>query len=163
MMDAMLDDGVLQFLQRRVLVSIASCNREGVPSVVRGVGFRILQAPQRVAVFLRKDDSGAVLADIRQSGRVAVVFSEPSTHRTLQVKGEDAQVGGLQDGDAPLVAQHRESAAAELAPLGYRPEWTRTLFDASACEVLAVRFTPCSAFGQTPGPRAGAPLAGAQP
>jgi len=161
--DAMLDERVLQFLQRRVLVSVASCNPEGIPSLLRCVGFRILDEPQRVSVFVRANEFPRLIEDIRRSGRVAVVFSEPSTHRTLQIKGDDARVGALEDGDAALIERHRESAVAELVPLGYRSHWLRTVFDTSAAEVLAVRFTPGSAFAQTPGPRAGAPLAGAQP
>jgi hypothetical protein len=163
MSSAMLDDKVLEFLQRRVFTSIASCSHEGVPSLVRCVGFRILERPQRVAVFVRANELPSLIEDIRASGRVAVVFSEPSTHRTLQIKGDDAQVGALEDGDGAAVERHRELAVAELAPLGYRPVWIRTVVDTSGLEVLAVRFTPCSAFAQTPGPRAGAPLAGAQP
>lgn len=163
MADAMLDAKVLEFLQRRVMVSVGSCSRDRVPSVVRCVGFRVLDNPQRVAVFVRAGESTKLLDDIRASGRVAVVFSEPSTHRTLQIKGDDARVAALEDDDAALVERHRESAVAELGPLGYRPEWIRTALGVSGCEIVAVRFTPCSAFGQTPGPRAGAPLTGTQP
>jgi hypothetical protein len=163
MAGATLDENVLQFLQRRVVVSLASCNHEGIPSLVRCVGFRILDKPQRVAVFMRANESPKLVADIRASGRVAVVFSEPSTHRSLQIKGDDAQIGALEDGDAALIERHRESVVAELVPLGYPARWLRTVVDTTALEVLAVRFTPGSAFAQTPGPRAGAPLAGAQP
>jgi hypothetical protein len=92
-----------------------------------------------------------------------VVFSEPSTHRTLQVKGTDAVAGPLQEGDWPMIGMHIEAAVAELGPLGYPERWVRTVFEATPAQVQAVRFTPSSAFAQTPGPRAGAPLAGMQP
>ena len=163
MSDAVLDEKVLEFLRRRVVVSVASCNHEGVPSLLRCVGFRILDSPQRVTVFVRANESPRLVDDIRSSSRVAVVFSEPSTHRSLQIKGDDAQVGALEDGDAALIKRHCDSVVAELAPLGYPARWLRTVLDTTALEVLAVRFTPGSAFAQTPGPRAGAPLAGAQP
>jgi hypothetical protein len=155
-----LDDRVLEFLQHRLMISVASRSPEHVPSVVRCHGFRLFQQPQRLAVFVRSRHSERVLADIRATGLVAVVFSEPSTHRTLQVKGEDAVVGMLEEGDWPMVGAHMEAAVAELCPLGYAETWVRTVFEATPAQMQAVRFTPSSAFAQTPGPRAGEPLAG---
>ena len=92
-----------------------------------------------------------------------MVFSEPTTHRTLQVKGDDALPGPLEHGDWPQVAAHVEAAVAELASLGYPETWVRKIFESTPNQVQAICFTPMSAFAQTPGPRAGEPLAGAQP
>jgi hypothetical protein len=158
-----LDSGVLEFLQHRVLVSVASRSVDHIPSLVRCVGFRVHQRPQRLTVFVYSRYSEQVLEDIRATGLVAVVFSEPSTHRTLQVKATDATVGPLAEGDWPAVGMHIEAAVAELGPLGYAEQWVRTVWEATPAQVRAVRFTPSSAFGQTPGPRAGAPLAGMKP
>jgi hypothetical protein len=155
-----LDDRVLEFLQHRVMISVASRSLDHVASVVRCHGFRVFEQPQRLTVFVRSRHSERVLADIRATGLVAVVFSEPSTHRTLQVKGEDAVVGTLEEGDWPMVGAHMEAAVAELCPLGYAETWVRTVFEATPAQMQAVRFTPSSAFAQTPGPRAGEPLAG---
>jgi hypothetical protein len=158
-----LDGGVQEFLQHRVMVSISSRSVDGVPSLVRCVGFRLQQMSHRLVVFVRTSYSEQVLEDVRATGLVAVVFSEPSTHRTLQVKGTDGVVGPLEDGEWPAVAAHVEAAVAELRPLGYAEPWVRTVFEVTQAQVQAVRFTPSSAFGQTPGPRAGAPLAGMRP
>jgi len=158
-----IDDGVLEFLQHRVMVSIAARSVDRVPSLVRCVGFRVKQASQRMTVFVRTSYSEKVLQDVRATELVAVVFSEPSTHRTVQVKGSDAVIGRLEEGDWPAVEAHVEAAVAELCPLGYAEQWVRTVFEATRAQVQAVRFTPSSAFGQTPGPRAGAPLAGMRP
>lgn len=157
-----LDSRVLEFLQRRLMVSIASRSADHVPSVVRCIGYRLFEAPQRMALFARTRDAEAVLADIRASGLVAVVFSEPSTHRTLQVKGDDAVAGPLEEGDWPMIGAHLEAAVTELCPLGYTEAWVRKVFEATPAQVQAVRFTPSSAFAQTPGPRAGEPLQGAR-
>jgi len=161
--ERILSDDVLAFLQRRVLVSVASRNADRVPSVVRCVGFRADRASQGVTAFVVARQAEHVLADIRATGQVAMVFSEPSTHRTLQLKGERAIVGALEDGDWPAIGAYGEAAVAELAPLGYAEAWTRTLVECTPAQVLAVRFVPSSAFAQTPGPRAGERLAGAQP
>jgi hypothetical protein len=161
--EPVLDSRVLEFLEHRVLVSVASRSAGHVPSLVRCVGFRVHERPQRLTVFARTRYSERVLDDIQATGLVAVVFSEPSTHRTLQVKSTDAAAGPLQEGDWPMIGMHIKAAVAELCPLGYQERWVRTVFEATPAQVQAVRFTPSSAFAQTPGPRAGAPLAGMQP
>jgi hypothetical protein len=154
-----LDPRVLEFLQHRVVVSVASRSPDHVASVVRCVGFR-MHSEQRLAAFVRTRHAERVLDDIRTSGLAAVVFSEPSTHRTLQLKGSDAVIGPLEEGDWPMIAAHADAAVAELAPLGYPEPWIRKVFESTPAQVQAIRFTVSSAFAQTPGPRAGAPLAG---
>lgn len=164
MADIVLDDGVLEFLEHRLMVSAASRSLDRVPSVVRCLGFRVFdRRPQRLAVFVRSRYSERVLADVRDTQLIAVVFSEPSTHRTLQVKGDDAVAGPLEEGDWPMIGAHVEAAVAELAPLGYSETWIRTVFEATPAQMQAIRFTPTSAYAQTPGPRAGVLLAGTQP
>jgi len=161
--ERILSDDVVEFLQHRVMVSVASRNAGRIPSVVRCVGFRVHEASQRLTVFVVTRQCESLLADIRATGLVAVVFSEPHTHRTVQLKGEHAVVGPLEEGDWPTIAAYGDLAVAELGPLGYAEPWIRKLFECTPAQVLAVRFAPSSAFAQTPGPRAGARLSGAQP
>ena len=47
---------------------------------------------------------------------------------------------------------------AELAALGYAEPLVRAFLWCDPAELVAVGFTPCAAFQQTPGPRAGLPL-----
>lgn len=154
---------VLEFLQHRVMVSVASRNEEHLPSVVRCVGFRVLAATQQLAVYVVARHAERLLADVRATGLVAVVFSEPSTHRTLQFKASDASIGPLEEGDWPAIAAYAELAVAELTPLGYPEAWVRKVFECTPAQVQAVRLTPASAYAQTPGPRAGAHIAGGLP
>lgn len=157
------DDVVLEFLQHRLMVSVASRSAHGIPSVTRGVGFEVAAGGRRLAVFVCRATAGTLLADIRATGLAAVVFSEPHTHRTLQVKGSDARIGPLQARERELLPAYADQVAEELTPLGYGETWARKVVEADPAEVVAVRFTPTSAFAQTPGPRAGEPLAGTRP
>jgi hypothetical protein len=45
------------------------------------------------------DKAGKLLECLRANGAIAAVFSRPSTHQTLQLKGVDAAVGPLAHGD----------------------------------------------------------------
>jgi hypothetical protein len=161
--ERILTDDILEFLQHRVMVSLASRNADYVPSVVRCIGFRVHPATQRIAVFVVARQAERVVADIRATGLAAVVFSEPCTHRTVQIKGDDAVAGPLEDGDWPVIGTYPDLAVAELAPLGYQEMWIRKVFECTPAQMQAVRFTPGSAYAQTPGPRAGARLTGAKP
>jgi len=98
-----------------------------------------------------------VLADLRANGRIAVVCSEPTTHRTLQLKGDDAQVLECGDDGEALVERHLQRFTDELADIGLPAEVARTLLRRDD-GLVALRFTVRQAYDQTPGPQAGAAL-----
>ena len=162
MSSTVLDDVVLEFLQHRLMVSAASRNAYHVPSIARGIGF-LVDGRRRLSVFMCSTYAGPLLADVQATGLVAVVFSEPHTHRTLQLKGRDARVAPLQPRERAWLPVYADQVVDELAPLGYAEQMLRTAVQADPADVLAIRFTPDSAFAQTPGPRAGARLEGARP
>jgi hypothetical protein len=99
-----------------------------------------------------------VVRDLRAGHPVAAVFSEPATHRTLQVKGLRAEVGAVTPADREHVRQHLEVTIAHLVPLGYEEAGIRTYFAHQPEQLVAVSFVPVAAFEQTPGPGAGRPL-----
>lgn len=160
----MIDRDVIAFLQgRRVAVSIASRDVQCIPSATRAIGYRISPDQRQLAVFVVARQAERVVADVRATAQVAVVFTEPSTHRSAQVKGNDAQVTGLEEGDWPVINAYADELVAEICPLGYPEPLIRKLTECTPQQVVVVRFTPTAAFGQTPGPRAGASLAEVKP
>jgi hypothetical protein len=139
-------------------VSIVAASRgEGNrPTIVRATGCKIVD--ERVTVFVSRAAGPEFLDSVRQSGVLSVVFSQPSTHRTIQLKGAGARVGPLAAGDADLLGRYVEAFVAELASLGHPADMVRAVVTAPPEECLAVSFLPTQAFDQTPGPRAGAAL-----
>jgi hypothetical protein len=121
------------------------------------VGCRLSEDRRQVTVLLPEPSSRAVLADLRANGHIAVVFSEPSTHRTLQVKGEDAALVSGDARDAALAEQHLRNFVDEIGQLGFVAEVARTMLGHDR-QLMAVRFTVSAAFEQMPGPAAGEPL-----
>ncbi|RJG06120.1 hypothetical protein D3870_08985 [Noviherbaspirillum cavernae] len=146
------------FMESGVSISVAACNPDRLPSQVRATGCRVAADRTRVTVFVSATQASALLADVRSNGVIAVVFSKPTTHRTVQIKGTDAQVTGLIDGDLQCVDRYRIDFATEVAPLGFGGPLIRTLLACPAADIVALRFTPSEAYSQTPGPRAGEPL-----
>ncbi len=97
--------------------------------------------------------------DFATNGRIAVVFTQPSTHRTIQLKGTDAALVRATASSIDCSAQHhREMWIEELCQLGYTREFSAAVWGPLPETLAAIAFTPTAAFQQTPGPGAGQAL-----
>jgi len=153
-----LDEAHAAFIQHRVTVHLASCNAERVPSMVRGFGCRVSADRRTVTVFVSAARSEALLRDLRAGGRVAVVFSRPSTHETLQLKARGAAIVAIEDRDRVQLRACGESLADEIRQLGYEEPFVSAVAVVAVDDAVGVSFAPIAAFVQTPGPAAGRPL-----
>ncbi|MCP5227156.1 pyridoxamine 5'-phosphate oxidase family protein [Accumulibacter sp.] len=154
----MLDRDSAAFIQTGVAISLAACGADRMPNNARALGCKLVDGQQRVAIFMRLSQTHALVANIRENGLVAAVFSLPSSNRTLQLKGSDAQVVDFDHADLMLIERHTEAFLREVLPEGISELAVRTIHDWSPDDMLTVVFTPSAAFSQTPGPRAGQPL-----
>lgn len=141
-------------------VSIVVSSRDAAlrPHLMRPAACRLSDDRRRVTLLLPRTGSLQVLDDIRENRQVAVVFSDPPTNRTLQVKGNDAVVATCGPDDAALARRHLQGFAAVIGRLGFAADVAETLLGHDP-ELVAVHFTVGEAYEQTPGPSAGKPLA----
>ena len=154
----MIDAQLAAFMTRGVSIIAASRGRGNAPTIARAAGCRLSADRGRVTLLLSKSQAGALLESVQATGAISVVFSQPSTHRTIQLKGADARVERAADDDASIAARYADAFAAEVCPLGYTEQMMRALVWAPDGDFAAVTFSPSAAFDQTPGPRAGSPL-----
>ncbi|TFW34008.1 hypothetical protein [Massilia horti] len=152
------DAELAAFMQGGISLNIGSCGPDRRPSVARAFGCRIAADRRQVRMLVSSSHAAQVLAHVRATGVLAAVFSEPSTYRTVQLKGVDATVEPATPEDLAAVAACRAGFVAELEPLGYAPDMVRALLGCPDADIVAVRFTPSAAFSQTPGPDAGRAL-----
>jgi len=152
-----LDADHAAFIQRGVSVIVASRNAELVADVVRGCGCRVSRDRRQVTVLVEPSRAGTLLDDVVANGMVAVVFSQPSTHRTIQLKGSDARIVTVTPADRAVAARHLAAWIEELCSIGYAKEFAGAL-RGRAEHLAAIRFTPSATFQQTPGPGAGQQL-----
>lgn len=157
--DSVLDRSHCAFMQQGVSILIASSGAANRPCVCRAAGCRVRE-DGRVLVFVDVARGRRVLDAVGASSAVAVAFSEPPTHRTIQVKGTDATVVATAD-DGAVIGEYADQFAATLTALGYSDRMARALVAADPARARAVLFTPTAVFDQTPGPGAGAPVAAA--
>ncbi len=153
----MLEKEHAAFIQGGVSVNLASCDASGLGSMIRALGCKVLD-DGRVAIFLNRTPCRDLLANIASSGRVASNFSQPSTHRTLQLKGWDAEITAVAPADLERISRRTDQFILEVVPLGVSEAIVRTIYACDPDDLAAVVFTPCAVFTQTPGPRAGEPL-----
>ena len=152
-----LDAGHAAFIQGPVSVIVASRNAELVADVVRGCGCRVSRDRRQLTVLVEPGRASTLLDDVAANGMIAVVFSQPSTHQTIQLKGTDARVVRVTAADRAAARQHLRDWSADLGRIGFDAPFSAALHGGTG-ELAAIRFTPTAAFQQTPGPAAGQPL-----
>lgn len=150
----------VQMMDKGVSAIVASRDLALKPSLMRAVGSHIEDGGRRITVYLARSQSRQLLQDIAATGWVTVVFSQPSSHRTVQLKSRQAQMRAATASDEPVLARYLQSMEHEIQSVGYPAPMTRAMLAHRLDDLVAVSFTPELAFDQTPGPQAGAALAG---
>ncbi len=151
------------FLGEGKSINVGSSDGAGRPSLVRALGARVSPDSEHLTLYLHRPQASQLLADIARHGRLAVVFSDPPTHRTLQLKGRDAREVPTDPEDVARALAYIESFSDVLNPLGFTAEFVRTVQTFEPEDLATVTFAPTECFDQTPGPHAGGPLEGPLP
>jgi hypothetical protein len=136
-----------------VSITVGTHDAQLVPEICRAWGPEI-QADDSIELFLDKRPAAQTLANLKQNGLIAVTFTRPATHGSIQLKGRcrDMSERGPRPDEAERIARHREAFVQEILAYGIpervtRGEWTS--------EVVWISFVAEEAFDQTPGPVAG--------
>jgi hypothetical protein len=158
-----IDESHVEFMMGGVSINVAARDAHNVPTLTRALGCRVSADRRCVTLLVPVSDGARLLDDVRANGAIAAVFSRPSTHQTIQLKGADARIVALEPGDAGLMERYVLALAADLAPLGHPEAYVRAMLGHDDDDVTAVSFTPSAAFNQTPGPVAGSPLGATAP
>lgn len=143
----------LVHLERAVSIIAGSRDAGLQPHVMRCLGCRVQRQPLRVTVLAARDAAGPVLADVAANDRIAVVFSEPSTHRTVQLKGHEVAVADASPADRALVEDYLVRVIDEICSVGYPRPLVVAMFNHDPQRLVAITFTPTASYDQTPGVR----------
>jgi hypothetical protein len=154
----LLDSEQAAFIVSGISISAASGRSGALPSLARATGCRLSDDRRTLSLLVGATASAGLLDDVRRSGMIAVVFSRPADHRTLQIKGTDARIVPTEAGDDLLAAHYVDTFVASLDALGYPGPVIRAFMTCDAEDLVVVRFTPMAIFTQTPGPEAGTAL-----
>jgi hypothetical protein len=155
-----LDVDTAKFIAGVTSMSIATRDAQLMPSVGKALGCIVDTDRRRLTTFIDGRQSAQVAADIAAGSPVAVVFSLPATHRTVQIKGAGATTAPATTSQRVSVGVQVDAIIEHLVALGYSGPVLRAFFGYTPEALLAVRFAPVAVFAQTPGPRAGERIAG---
>lgn len=158
-MSVPLSPEVVSFLESGLSVLVGTRDARLRPEALRAVGARVEAGGAELTVFLPAATSARTLANLHDNGRIAVCFSRPMDHRSLQVKG---RLVALSEGDAAeraAIERYVQALAACWQEIGVPPAVPRRL---ARWPAHAARLRIEEVFVQTPGPGAGAPLQAAE-
>ena len=156
---ALLSEELVQFLESGISVLVGSRDARLMPDSVRAVGVRLESGGAEMAVFLPRVTSQTTLANLADNGRIAICFSRPVDHRSVQVKGRVLAIADATAADRKWIDRYRTELVQCWGWVGVP---SRTTLRMVHWPCAAVRLAIESSFVQTPGPGAGAPLDGAQ-
>lgn len=151
----LLDADQARFLSGPVAINVASHDPSMTPSVARAYGCRLAGDLRRLTVFVSALRSRVLLRDLGAGAPIAVVFTRPRSHQTLQVKGACADLSAPAPDDLAIMHAYGEAFGAEIRALGCADYFVRALTAPVDEEAVALTFAPAAVYEQTPGPDAG--------
>src|SRR5436309_999075 len=90
------------------------------------------------------------MSSIRSTRAIAAVFTQPSTHVSVQLKSADATLSPARPSDVDVVKRWTDAFVDETSPLGYPEELIRALlwFDPrfDPTDLVALTFIPAAAI-----------------
>jgi hypothetical protein len=153
-----LDADKLAFVEGGYAVTVASRDSNLVASVAKAIATHVSPARDEVTIYLIGSKSATLLRDLKECGILAAAFSQPSTHRTIQLKGQVREIRPVADHELGIIARGMDNFAVDLGTIGYSEAFSRAFLAYDRTDLIAVSFTVDAAFAQTPGPGAGRKL-----
>lgn len=149
-----IDSEMKAFLQGGVASQLGTASAEGRPNAVNAWGPRVNEDGS-LTIFIDTVRAAGPLSNLATNPRAAVIFADPITYRSIQLKGRWRGASRPTPEEERWVARHRDSLSAALAVIGDDPESKRnTAWD----DLTRIDLDVDHAFDQTPGPQAGRPL-----
>jgi hypothetical protein len=159
-MPSRLDEALVRFLRSGCTPIVGRVTPEGAPVAMRGWGIHAEVDDATLRLLLDADDVAA-LGGPAPGDRIAVTATSVPTLRSVQMKGRLTAIGPADATDLErmrvfLDAMYGDIAAADGFPRALLERW-------QPAEVVVCTVAVEAIFDQTPGPLAGAPLAGRAP
>ena len=148
-------DDLGPLLEGLVAIHVATRDAALAPDEVMAATALLDAEGKRLTVYLPVATSATSLANLRENGALAVVLSQPLTHRTVQLKGRVGELRAAREDERAAVERLAAAFDAEVAAIGLPPAALRRR---NRWPCAAATFAVREAYEQTPGPRAGEPL-----
>jgi hypothetical protein len=138
-----------------VSIFVGTRDAENRPLAVRAVGASVSKDRREVTVFLHESWTNPALDNLRTNGEIAVGFSRPMDHLSVQVKGKVKSIVPASEGARTVPDRYHASYSEQLYIIGLPRSLTKRI---NVWPAAAVTLEVASIFLQTPGPGAGRKL-----
>lgn len=148
---------VAAFCQGGVSVIIALGGKDAAPVAGLGCGCRLLEE-NRMRLLLMRAGNEELVSAAERGEPVAATFSQPVTHRSIQVKGSNSGIAAPTENDRLAALRQMDGLREELREIEFTARFAEAYCHVDPDELVAIDFDLDTAFVQTPGPGAGAEL-----
>jgi hypothetical protein len=148
-------DDLHALLAGLVAIHVATRDAALAPDEVTAAAALLDEDGRTLTVYLPVATSETSLANLRDNGALAVVLSQPLTHRTVQLKGRAETIRPAREDEREAVLRRAALFDAEVEAIGLPPAAVRRR---TKWPCHAVTFAVAEAYEQSPGPRAGEPI-----
>ena len=145
-----------KFMTGGVSVLVGTVDADGIPSCCRGIAIATRDNFESVTIYIPAATAQETVANVATTRRVAVSCSHPLSHETLQIKGVTRGVRLAPPSDAAFVRTRLDELAGVLDAIGLPRRVTKSIAHWPA---FAIDVSVEQVFDQTPGPKAGTPIA----
>ena len=143
---------LVDFFEGGVSLLVGTCDDAQKPESTRAVGACVAPDRARLTIYLNQVNSERTVANLAVNPRVAVCFTRPIDHRTIQVKGQALRVRPTLDSEKPRLERYISAFVEALYLVGVtRAVGGRLAFWPSQAVEIEIE----SLFVATPGPGAG--------
>lgn len=149
-----IDAPLKEFLESGVAAQAGTADLAGRPAIIWAWGPRV-NPDGSITVFFDTPRAARALANLATNGSIAVIFADPITYRSVQIKGRWRSSAQPTDEERAWVRNHRDRFASVTVLIGDSPEAMRNTWME---DTTRIDFEPEAGFDQTPGPNAGLPL-----
>lgn len=146
-----------EFCQSGVSIVMASRDAAGRPVLGRGLASRV-DGEGNVRIIYRLPPNSSFHKAIAAGAPIAVTFTKPYSHRSIQLKSTRGVVVQPVQADGPAAFLQVRAFRDELVSVGYTEVFASGYTQFEPHELAALTFLPERAFVQTPGPSAGSAL-----
>lgn len=149
-----LPDEIVAFIESGLSIVIGVVGTGGRAQTGRALAVRA--GPDgTIRLIYPEEGNAAVTETARTGGPIAVTFSAPLSHRTLQIKGFSSRMEVLGPQDQASIRQQTDAFAEVLRTVGHAPGFVQAFCDYRSTPLSVLSFPAQAAFEQTPGPGAG--------
>ena len=145
-----------QWVEGGISVIVGTADADKVPTCCRAIAISTKDNFETVTVYVPAATGQETIANVATTHRVAISCTVPRSHGSIQIKGVSRGVKLAPPSDEEFVRSRLKQWADALAEFGMPRSLTQRM---NVWPAFTIDVSVEELFDQTPGPRAGFPLA----